>query len=90
MAISGWIEVGTMGEKINFVLQRVDSRHLSNLWLFYRDFFKSDEDCLDFIFSAVQREPVYSEEKLTEKFLKVCEEDDYVDPDDPFLSLDAC
>ena len=71
-----------MGEKINFVLQRVDSRHLSNLWLFYRDFFKSDEDCLDFIFSAVQREPVYSEEELTEKFLKVCEEDDYVDPDD--------
>ena len=44
-----------MADKLEHILQRIDSRHLSKLWTFYRDYFKCDESCLDFIFCAVYR-----------------------------------
>lgn len=62
-------------EKLGIVLQRLDSRCLSKLWLFYRDFFHNDGDCLNFIFSAVQKEPAYNEKELTEKMLETAEND---------------
>ncbi len=71
-----------MADKLEHILQRIDSRHLSKLWTFYRDYFKCDESCLDFIFCAVYREPVYSKEQLERKFSTSFENDDYVDPDD--------
>lgn len=40
--------------KLRTVLARIDTGHLSKLWIFYRDYFKSDEACLDFIFDVVQ------------------------------------
>ncbi len=39
------------------ILKRIDSRHLARLWSFYRDSFQSDENCLQFLFSALQLEP---------------------------------
>ena len=56
-----------MSEKLDIVLQRLDSRHLSKLWLFYRDYFQNDRDCLNFIFSAVKNEPVLDEKELTKE-----------------------
>lgn len=44
--------------KLITVLARIDSVHLSKLWIFYRDYFKSDEACLDFIFDIVHNEPL--------------------------------
>lgn len=44
--------------KLITVLARIDSVHLSKLWIFYRDYFKSDEACLDFIFDVVHNEPL--------------------------------
>lgn len=74
-----------MDKKLKFVSQRIESKQLSKLWLFYRDYFKSDKSCLDFLFTVVQQEPVYSEEELHEKYLETfCEEDD-TDPDDHFF-----
>lgn len=58
-----------MNKKLSIVLQRLDSRHLSKLWLFYRDYFHNDADCLNFVFSGVKNEPVYDEKELTRKML---------------------
>ena len=44
--------------KLRTVLARIDTGHLSKLWIFYRDYFKSDEACLDFIFDVVHNEPL--------------------------------
>lgn len=71
-----------MDERLDTVLQRVDSRLLSKLWFFYRDYFKNDENCLDFIFRAVRREPVYSEEELKEKFAKAFDDEGCGEPDE--------
>lgn len=70
------------GEKLRLILQRVDSRLLSKLWLFYRDYFKNDESCLEFFFCAVTQEPVYTKEDLEEQFSHALFDDNYVDPDD--------
>ena len=70
------------GEKLRLILQRLDSRLLSKLWLFYRDYFKNDESCLEFLFRAVRQEPVYTEEYLVEQFSHAFNDDNYVDPDD--------
>ena len=51
-----------MDGKLSAILQRMDSKQLSKLWLFYRDYFQNDEGCLNFLFSAVKKEPVYSDE----------------------------
>ncbi len=45
-------------EKMRVIVDRVDSRQLSRLWLFYRDFFCGDCECLDYIFNCVRHEPV--------------------------------
>lgn len=71
-----------MDEKLSAILQRMDSKQLSKLWLFYRDFFQKDEGCLNFLFSAVKKEPVYSDEEQKELFFKAYETKDYVDPND--------
>ena len=52
-----------MEKKLNVALQRMDSKQLSKLWLFYRYYFKTDEDCLDFIYAAVVHEPVYTDKE---------------------------
>ena len=70
------------GEKLRLILQRVDSRLLSKLWLFYRDYFKNDESCLEFLFRAVRQEPVYTEEDLEKQFFNAYNDDNFVDPDD--------
>lgn len=46
--------------RLSTVLARIDSRHLSKLWIFYRDYFQSDEECLDFIFDVLHNEPLPS------------------------------
>lgn len=71
-----------MDEKLSVVLQRMDSKQLSKLRLFYRDYFKTDENCLDFIYAAVEHEPVYTDEEQIELFFKAFEEKNYVDPND--------
>lgn len=71
-----------MDEKLSIVLQRIDSKQLSKLWLFYRDYFKTDEKCLDFIYAAVEHEPVYTDKEQMELFFKAYEEKNYVDPND--------
>jgi len=71
-----------MEKKLNVVLQRMDSKQLSKLWLFYRYYFKTDEDCLDFIYAAVVHEPVYTDKEQMELFFKAFEEKNYVDPND--------
>ena len=71
-----------MEKKLNVVLQRMDSKQLSKLWLFYRDYFQNDEGCLNFLFSAVKKEPVYSNEEQKKLFFKAYETEGYVDPND--------
>ena len=71
-----------MDEKLTTVLQRVDSRLLSKLWLFFRNYFDSDESCLNFIFRAVRQEPVYSQKELEKRFEEALDNDNFVDPDD--------
>lgn len=71
-----------MDEKLSVVLQRIDSKQLSKLWLFYRDYFKTDENCLNFIYAAVEHEPVYTDKEQMELFFKAYEEKNYVDPND--------
>lgn len=75
-----------MNEKLDFVLQRLDGELLSKLWLFYRKSFKSDKECLDFIFSAVQQEPPYSEIDLTERFAEAFDDmDSFEQKDQVFI-----
>lgn len=71
-----------MDEKLSAILQRMGSKQLSKLWFFYRDYFKTDESCLDFIYAAVKHEPVYTDEEEIELFFKAFEEKNYVDPND--------
>lgn len=71
-----------MDEKLSVVLQRMGSKQLSKLWIFYRDYFKTDESCLDFIYAAVKYEPVYTDEEEIELFFKAFEEKNYVDQND--------
>ena len=71
-----------MDEKLSVVLQRMDGKQLSKLRLFYRDYFKTDENCLDFIYAVVEHEPVYTDEEQIELFFKAFEEKNYVDPND--------
>ena len=74
-----------MSGKLNIVLQRIDSRLLSELWLFYRDYFQNDDACLNFIANAVRREPIYSEKEQMEKILRAADDKNYIDPDDRFF-----
>lgn len=53
-------------DKLSTVLARIDSRHLSKLWIFYRDYFQSDEECLDFIFDVLHNEPLPTSLQLNE------------------------
>lgn len=46
-----------MSEQLNSILKRIDSRHLSKLWGFYRDYFSDDTSCLQFFYNALKEEP---------------------------------
>lgn len=50
-----------MSEKLTYVLNRIDSRLLAELWLFYRDYFGSDDACLSFIYAILENEPLSCE-----------------------------
>ena len=63
-----------MNEKLSFILKRLDSRHLSRLWLFYRDYFRSDDECLEFIFAAVEKGVISSIKELGGDWLKTAED----------------
>ncbi len=39
------------------ILNRIDSRHLASLWQFYRDYFPSDAECLEYFATALNKEP---------------------------------
>lgn len=49
-----------MLEKVDFILKRLDSRRLSELWLFYRDYFADDSECIAFLYDALKKEPEQS------------------------------
>ena len=65
--------------KFDAVLQRVDSRLLSKLWLFYRDYFGDDDSCLDFFYRAVRQEPICSGKDLKEELLNGTSDNNFVD-----------
>lgn len=46
-----------MSEQLNCILKRIDSRHLSKLWMFYRDYFSDDTSYLQFLYNALKEEP---------------------------------
>lgn len=46
-----------MSEQLKCILDRIDSKHLSKLWLFYRDYFPDDTSCLQFFYNALRNEP---------------------------------
>lgn len=66
-------------KKFDAVLQRVDSRLLSKLWLFYRDYFGDDDSCLDFFYRAVRQEPICSGKDLKEELLNGTSDNNFVD-----------
>ncbi len=74
-----------MDEKLNAILQRIDSRHLAKLWSFYRDYFKNDEECLQFVLDSIRQEPVYNQQDKIDKYLEHFSDDNYSDPDDRFF-----
>lgn len=43
---------------LSTILERIDSRYFASLWLFYRDYFSSDDECLQFMYDALHREPL--------------------------------
>lgn len=47
-----------MFEKIEDILNRIGSRHLAQLWQFYRDYFSNDEMCLKFLHETLLCTPV--------------------------------
>ena len=47
-----------MFEKIEDILKRISSRHLAKLWLFYRNYFSSDELCMEFLHKTLICTPI--------------------------------
>lgn len=47
-----------MLEKVEDILKRIGSRHLAELWVFYRNYFSSDELCLDFLHETLLCTPI--------------------------------
>ena len=47
-----------MNHELDEVLKRIDSRLLSKLWTFYRDYFSDDNSCLHFIYDCLKHEPI--------------------------------
>lgn len=74
-----------MYNKLTHILQRIDSRHLSQLWTFFRDSFQNDEECLTFIYDALRLEPIYTMEQAFERAAEHFDEDDYIDPEDKYF-----
>lgn len=46
-----------MQDELDAILKRIDSRHLSKLWSFFRDYFPDDPSCLLFLHNCVKNEP---------------------------------
>lgn len=55
-----------MEDKLAHILQRIDSRCLSILWSFYRDYFPDDVSCLKFIYDCIEKEPTPNGKSYTE------------------------
>lgn len=47
-----------MFSKTEDILKRIGSRHLAQLWLFYRNYFSNDELCLEFLHETLQCTPI--------------------------------
>lgn len=47
-----------MFSKIDDILKRTSSRHLAELWLFYRNYFSTDELCLEFLHETLLCTPI--------------------------------
>ena len=58
-----------MNEMTSFILQRIHSKQLSKLRWFYRDYFISDADCLQFIYDALHFAPADNDTSC-DKFLE--------------------
>ena len=52
-------------ERIQEILQQIESRHLAKLWYFYRKHFPDDEDCLQFLYDAILFNPSPESSLLT-------------------------
>jgi len=56
-----------MFERLNNILSHIESKHLAKLWLFYRKYFKNDEECLQFLFEVFQYEPISFDFKYSDE-----------------------
>lgn len=52
-------------ERIQEILQQIESRHLAKLWYFYRKHFPDDEACLQFLYDAILFNPSPESSLLT-------------------------
>ena len=55
-----------MSNELDEILKRIDSRLLSKLWSFYRDFFSDDASCIQFIYNCVRAEPIIQRRAFNE------------------------
>ena len=46
-----------MKHSIELLLDKCESRHIAELWMFYRDYFDSDKSCVEFLQSVFNNEP---------------------------------
>ncbi|WP_206458885.1 hypothetical protein [Anaerovorax sp. IOR16] len=46
-----------MKNSIEILLNKCESQHIANLWMFYRDYFESDKSCVEFLLSVFDNEP---------------------------------
>lgn len=47
---------------LNAIVDRMDSRTLSRLWSFYRNYFQTDDQCLLFFYNGIKNEPLSTEQ----------------------------
>lgn len=59
-----------MNDQLKIILSRIDSRHLAELWRFYRDYFQNDTDCLTFFTDIFRFEPENNEKTYHEILMK--------------------
>ena len=57
-----------MEQRLTHILKRIDSRPLSNLWRFYRNYFSDDDSCLTFLYNTLSNEPEFDGSTYSVKF----------------------
>lgn len=69
-----------MHNELDVILKRIDSRLLSKLWGFYRNYFSDDSSCLYFIYNCIKNEPesngLYNRESKDQSDICVADNDD--------------